>query len=109
MLRHGEAGKRQPTGNKDSERALTVTGRQEVREIAKGIQELDIKFDFIATSPLKRAQATAEIVAKALKVKRGMLEEWTELKPEGKRPEFTTDCHSSSRNHQFLLWATSPI
>lgn len=87
VLRHGEAGKRQPLVNKDSERALTVTGRQEVREIAKGLQELGVKFDFIATSPLKRAQETADIVAKTLKVKKGMMEGWNELKPEGKRPE----------------------
>lgn len=87
VLRHGEAGKRQPVVDKDSERALTVTGRQEVREIAKGLQELGVKFDFIATSPLKRAQETADIVAKTLKVKKGMMEGWNELKPEGKRPE----------------------
>ena len=87
VLRHGEAGKRQPVVNKDSERALTVTGRQEVREIAKGLQELGVKFGFIATSPLKRAHETAEIMAKTLKVKKGMMEGWNELKPEGKRPE----------------------
>lgn len=87
VLRHGEAGKRQPVVNKDSERALTVTGKQEVREIAKGLQELGVKFDFIATSPLKRAHETAEIMAKTLKVKKSMMEGWNELKPEGKRPE----------------------
>jgi phosphohistidine phosphatase len=87
ILRHGEAGKRQQVVNKDSERALTVTGKQEVREIAKGLQELGVKFDFIATSPLKRAHETAEIMAKTLKVKKGMMEGWNELKPEGKRPE----------------------
>ena len=87
ILRHGEAGKRLPAGSKDSERALTVTGKQEVEKVAEALQELDIKFDFVATSPLKRAFQTAEIVAKALKVKKGKMEEWSELKPEGKRPE----------------------
>jgi phosphohistidine phosphatase len=87
VLRHGEAGKRLPAGSKDSERALTVTGKQEVEKIAEALQDLGIKFDFIATSPLKRAYQTAEIVAKGLKVKKGKMEGWDELKPEGKRPE----------------------
>jgi phosphohistidine phosphatase len=87
ILRHGEAGKRLPSGSKDSERALTVTGKQEVEKVAKALQALGIKFDFVATSPLKRAYQTAEIVSKALKIKKGKVEEWNELKPEGKRPE----------------------
>jgi phosphohistidine phosphatase len=87
VLRHGEAGKRLPAGSRDSERALTVTGKEEVEEIAKALVELGIKFDFIATSPLKRSSQTAEVVAKALKVKKGNLEEWNELKPEGRRPD----------------------
>ena len=87
ILRHGEAGKRLPVGSKDSERALTVTGKQEVEKVAKALQELDIKFDFVATSPLKRAYQTADIVAKTLKMKKGKMEGWDELKPEGKRPE----------------------
>jgi phosphohistidine phosphatase len=87
ILRHGDAGKRLPSGSKDSERALTATGKQEVEKVAKALQALGIKFDFVATSPLKRAYQTAEIVTKALKVKKGKVEEWNELKPEGKRPE----------------------
>jgi phosphohistidine phosphatase len=87
ILRHGEAGKRLPAGSKDSERALTVTGKQEVEKIAKALQELGIKLDFVATSPLKRAYQTADIIAKGLKVKKGKMEGWNELKPEGKRPD----------------------
>jgi phosphohistidine phosphatase len=87
VLRHGDAGKRLPAGSKDSERALTVTGKQEVEKIAEALQDLGVKFDFVATSPLKRAYQTAEIIAKTLKVKKGKMEGWDELKPEGKRPE----------------------
>jgi phosphohistidine phosphatase len=87
ILRHGEAGKRIPSGGRDSERALTVSGQEEVEEVARALVKLDIKFDFIATSPLKRSSQTAEIVSKELKVKKGSLEEWDELKPEGKRAE----------------------
>jgi phosphohistidine phosphatase len=87
ILRHGEAGKRLPAGSRDSERDLTVTGKQEVEKVAKALQEIGIKFDFVATSPLKRTHQTAEIVAKTLKIKRNTIEGWNELKPEGKRPE----------------------
>jgi phosphohistidine phosphatase len=86
ILRHGEAGKRLQAG-RDSERALTVTGKQEVEDVAKALAELEIKFDFIATSPLKRSIQTAEVVAKTLKIKKGNVEEWNELKPEGRREE----------------------
>ena len=34
ILRHGEAGKRVSSGNKDSARPLTVTGQKEVTDIA---------------------------------------------------------------------------
>lgn len=87
ILRHGEAGKRIPSGSKDSERPLTVAGEEEVAEVAKALDRLGVRFDFIATSPLRRASQTAGIVAKVLKVKKGSMEEWDELKPEGKRIE----------------------
>jgi phosphohistidine phosphatase len=87
VLRHGEAGKRIPSGSSDFKRALTVTGKEEVEEVAQALAELGIKFDFVATSPLKRSSQSAGVVAKALKVKKGNLEEWDELKPEGKKQE----------------------
>ncbi|MGI0028513.1 MAG: phosphohistidine phosphatase SixA [Nitrososphaera sp.] len=87
VLRHGEAGKRLLPGGKDSERPLTMAGKEEIAEIAKALFRLDVNFDFVATSPLKRSLQTAEIVAKQLKVKKGNFEEWTELKPEGSRQE----------------------
>lgn len=87
ILRHGEAGKRLPSGGKDSERALTVSGKEELLEIAGALAKLDVRFDFVATSPLKRAVQTAEIVTTEMKVKKGKIEEWNELKPEGSRPE----------------------
>ena len=87
ILRHGEAGKRIPSGSRDSERPLTVAGQEEVADIAKALSKLNVRFDFVATSPLKRARQTAETVARVLKVKKGTVEEWSELKPEGRRLE----------------------
>ena len=84
-MRHGEAGKKLATG-RDFERSLTVAGQKEVAHIAKSLKDLGIKFDFILTSPLKRAHQTAAIVSKIFKNEKKM-EDWNELKPEGNRPE----------------------
>ena len=87
ILRHGEAGTRMTAGGSDSKRALTVTGEEEVKEIAQALSALGLKLDFMASSPLERARQTARIVAKVLKVKKGSFEEWDELKPEGRRAD----------------------
>lgn len=85
IFRHGEAGKRLPAGMKDSERGLTVAGADEVKQVAEGLASLEPEFDVIATSPLKRSVQTLDIIAKTLKNKKGRVERWDELKPEGSR------------------------
>jgi phosphohistidine phosphatase len=82
VLRHGEAGKRMMITGRDAERALTVSGREEVEDVAESLRDMDLKFDSILASPLKRCSETAEIVAKVLKLQK-KLELWDELKPEG--------------------------
>jgi phosphohistidine phosphatase len=94
ILRHGEAGKRISSGNKDSARPLTVTGQKEVANIAASLKDLGIKFDLIITSPLKRTHQTAAIVAKKLQNEKKM-EDWDELKPEGKSMDLYTRLSSS--------------
>lgn len=84
LLRHGEAGQRVPVASRDMERALTVAGKEEVREVGEAMAEMGYEFDVVATSPLKRAKDTASIVNKALMRKSGV-EEWPELSPEGNR------------------------
>ena len=87
FLRHGEAGKRTPVSARDMERALTAAGKEEVEEVGEGLENLGLKFDFVVTSPLKRAKDTALIVNTALK-RKGEVEEWPELSPEGTRHAF---------------------
>ena len=83
-MRHGEAGKRIPVAAKDSVRALTAAGRQEVEEVGEALAKLGYSFDVVATSPLKRAKETASIVSEALD-RKNRVEEWSELTPEGSR------------------------
>jgi phosphohistidine phosphatase len=67
LLRHGEAD--WPNWDKpDDERPLTKKGKKEMRRVAKFLCELDVAPAWILTSPLPRAQQTAKIVAKCLKI-----------------------------------------
>jgi phosphohistidine phosphatase len=58
ILRHGEAGKRITSGSDDFDRPLTIEGKREVAAIAKSLKSIGVKFNFIITSPLKRAHET---------------------------------------------------
>ncbi len=87
LLRHGEAGKRTSLVSKDNERSLTAAGRQETEGVGEALAALGFEFDYVVTSPLKRAEETAIIVNKALK-RKGQVEGWPELSPEGNRNAF---------------------
>ncbi|PSB16919.1 phosphohistidine phosphatase SixA [Phormidesmis priestleyi ULC007] len=61
LIRHGLAGQHGDYEN-DRERPLTEEGKRKTRQIAKRLSELDLQFDLILTSPLVRAEQTAEIL-----------------------------------------------
>jgi phosphohistidine phosphatase len=87
ILRHAEAGKRLPARAKDADRSLTEEGKEEFKQVAKAIKNLEVEPDLIVSSPLKRAKESAEIAAKMIGGK-AKLEFWDELKPEGSREAF---------------------
>jgi phosphohistidine phosphatase len=87
LFRHGEAGSRLPLTSKDQDRALTAEGREEVQAAGKALAKLELKFDVVAKSPLKRAKDTASILNSALR-RREPVEVWEELKPEGSKNSF---------------------
>lgn len=61
LIRHGIAAPPEECKN-DSERPLTKEGDRKTRKVAQRLLELDIQFDLILTSPLLRAQQTAQIL-----------------------------------------------
>ena len=63
LIRHGLAGKRLDDEAKDQLRPLTKKGKEKMKNIAKGLNKLNITFDVILTSPLVRAEETAEIIS----------------------------------------------
>jgi phosphohistidine phosphatase len=66
LLRHGIAEEQAGHGGSDSERRLTDKGVRRVRQIARAMQEMELEFDLILSSPFLRARETAEVVAEIL-------------------------------------------
>ena len=71
ILRHGIAVDRGTLGFKtDADRPLTPKGKRQLRQIAEAMENMDVQFSLILSSPFVRARQTAEIVAKTLKLKK---------------------------------------
>lgn len=67
ILRHGEAAEHGDPRYKENERPLTAKGVQRTKQLAEYLEDLEIGFDRIFSSPLIRAKQTAEIVAGKMK------------------------------------------
>jgi phosphohistidine phosphatase len=67
LLRHGQADWPDWKGD-DDDRPLTKAGRKEMHEVGEFLARCKVKVDSILTSPLPRAEQTADIAAEHLKV-----------------------------------------
>lgn len=72
ILRHAIALDRSDWKGSDSDRPLTDEGIRKMKKAAKGIRRLDLRIDWILTSPFRRAYDTAMITAKELNLKKKM-------------------------------------
>ncbi len=81
VMRHGPAEDHAASG-RDFDRALTASGRDRVRDVAKALSADDEQPHAVVSSPLVRALQTAEIVANVAKVE-GAIETRRELAPGG--------------------------
>jgi len=64
LVRHAKAGNRDPNSwPDDDERPLTAEGQAEHRAVMRAAKKMGVKFDFLVTSPLKRARESADIVS----------------------------------------------
>ncbi|MDE3179640.1 MAG: phosphohistidine phosphatase SixA [Acidobacteriota bacterium] len=67
LMRHGIAADRDPAGTSDdSKRPLTVEGKLKLRDIARGLDRMGVTWDWVITSPLKRAVETADALVSEL-------------------------------------------
>jgi len=69
-------------GIPDADRALTGQGREEIKRIGLWTVAMGYTFDLIATSPLKRARETAEIIGSTTKQEQ-KVQVWDLLSPGG--------------------------
>ncbi len=67
LLRHGQADWPDWKGP-DDERPLTEAGRKEMRAVGEFLVRAKVRVDSVLTSPLPRAEQTADIAAEHLKV-----------------------------------------
>lgn len=108
VLRHGKAELRSPSIKSDYKRALTVIGKKDLQHISKAIKNMNIKFDYIISSPLLRARQTAEIVLSFVKTKRSIVF-WNELKPESSVEEISKKLYTLKPDSSVLLVGHEPI
>ena len=80
ILRHGIAADRGSRYKNDSDRPLTKEGEDKMRQIAKALHGMELRFDLILSSPFVRARQTAQIVAEELEEEVTLTEF---LEPEG--------------------------
>jgi phosphohistidine phosphatase len=63
LMRHGIAADRDSLGaSDDASRPLTPEGKLKLRASAKGLGRLKVEWDWVITSPLKRAVETGDVV-----------------------------------------------
>lgn len=99
-MRHGPAEDYASSG-RDFDRALTPSGRDRVRAVAKKLREMDEAPKVVVSSPLVRAQQTADIVARELGL-HGMETE-RDLAPGGDNIGFVRKAASHGRRRVMIV------
>ena len=109
LLRHGDAGRGMvvAAGEDSGDVPLTIAGREEIAVIARSIKDLNLKFNAIVTSPLKRAVQTSKIIAKILAMEK-RLSIWNELVPEGNRSKLYNKLNQYTRESTILMIGHQP-
>jgi len=107
ILRHGKAEETRPGGS-DADRHLTKKGRDDILAVAHWIAAQDLQFDLIATSPLARAQETAEIVAETVGAQEKLVT-WKALVPGGNTDTVCREIGMHREGSAILLVGHEPL
>ncbi len=70
IVRHALAELRENWPDPDEQRPLTAKGRKKMARIAAGLRKLEVELTHLYSSPLVRAQQTAEILQEGLQTKK---------------------------------------
>jgi phosphohistidine phosphatase len=109
VIRHGVAEDRDAfaeSGEDDSLRPLTKEGRLKMEHAAKGLRRALRSLDVIATSPFKRAEQTAKIVARTFG--HAELEPLDALTPDGTPRAFMTWLRGRSESDRVAVVGHDP-
>lgn len=68
LLRHAIAVDHGAPGYKENERPLTAEGKEQAKDIARGMNQLKLSFDFVFYSPLVRTVQTASPILEKISV-----------------------------------------
>ena len=107
ILRHGKAEAR-AMGTNDADRALTGQGREEIKKIGRWTVTMGYTFDIIATSPLKRAMQTAEIIGQTTGQEH-TIQAWDLLSPGGDLDALSRQISSSGGDGSVLIVGHEPM
>jgi phosphohistidine phosphatase len=107
ILRHASAGLRRPNPVLDSKRPLDKEGKKQCLQLAQVLNALDIQFDLIASSPLKRCLQTASLIGTETGYESKILDT-PALAPTAALKDFQKLLRESSRYENLLVVGHNP-
>ena len=107
LLRHGIAEDAKP-GQPDSERALTVDGRDKLRRVLKRARTAEVEPGVILSSPYRRAVETAAVAAEVLGYK-GEIVRTRTLEPGASPSDTWVEIRQRKEERAILLASHEPL
>jgi phosphohistidine phosphatase len=107
ILRHASAGLRRPNPILDIKRPLDKEGKKQCLQLAQVLNALDIQFDMIVSSPLKRCLQTASLVGTETGYEAKILHS-PALAPTATLKDFQKLLRESSRYENLLVVGHNP-
>jgi phosphohistidine phosphatase len=107
ILRHASAGLRRPNPLLDSKRPLDKEGKKHCIQLAHVLNALNVQFDLIISSPLKRCLQTASLVGTETGYEAQILQS-TSLAPEATLRDFQKLLRDNSNRENLLVVGHNP-
>jgi phosphohistidine phosphatase len=107
ILRHASAGLRRPNPLLDIKRPLDKEGKKHCLQLAYVLNALNIQFDFIVSSPLKRCLQTASLIGTETGYEAQILHS-TALAPTATFKEFQKLLHDCADRENLLVVGHNP-
>lgn len=107
LLRHASAGSRRANPLLDRKRGLDKEGKQQCLQIGAYLNAMNVSFDAIVSSPLKRSLQTASLVATEIGFEQRIMID-ASLEPSGKLAEFEAMLEGHAGQDSILVVGHNP-